>query len=146
MKSQIDWNEIIPLLRKDLRETLMLEAVILLTANRESEAGSGSAPARRRGNGKSLRYWGVRGDGAHLAHISRIYIIHKQKNGLRTDSLMGKLWTKLIESKADTITYPGIASLCKGIAGLEGKQSAAVSYLWSHHLIEVSQKRVAIAE
>jgi len=139
LKSMIDWNEIVPLLRKDLQETLMLEAVMILSAPRRRPAAE--APRKPAVNG--FRYWREKGDGGTLADGSRVYLINREaKLQLRTDSMAGKVWKNVREMKGETISYAGMATLCKAM-GQTGRQGYFIGYLWGRGLIDI--KKVAIA-
>jgi hypothetical protein len=147
MKSTIDWNEIVPMLPKALRETLMLEAVSILSDSpRPRTRTPGVHPPRK---GKiSLRYWRdtPEGQASALAAQGRHYRINKSANGVgRQDSKLGRVWKLLVSSKNDHITYEGLASIAKG---QKAQTAATISQLWSYGLIDVMvpEKKVAIAE
>lgn len=148
MESHINFNELFPHFSRDLQNLIMEEVMRLLVKQARSNGTlrPAKAPARKTPvNG--FRYWGEEGDGGTLAAVHRVYLINKAlgTEKLRHDSGVGQVWTKLLESKNSTISYSGIASLCKGVKGWEGRQSYVIGYLWGRKFIDLG-KSVAIAE
>lgn len=135
MNSIIDWNELVPRLPKQIRDTLYLEAVALLSEQDEGE------PVRRRKKKKStatkMRDWATDGDGQRLSAPGRKYRINKGSPvGLHPNSEIGKLWKYVLESKGDSITYEGLASIAQGYPDLRGAADV-VYYLWARRLIDI---------
>ena len=143
MRSTIDWNEIVPLLKQGLRDTLYMEAITLL-----SNEAPKMMPYRREGRvrgvripgntlKKGLRIWGANGDGQRLCHATRVFRIVKDSKYAPRDGHAGQVWKKLTESKNETISYPGIASICKGVGVEKAKWSAVAGAFWARGLLEV---------
>src|SRR5437870_4445855 len=104
LKSNIDWNEIIPLLPRAKREELYLEAVTLLSQDdRENEP----VKRRRRSVKKMvapLRVWKEQGIPGDLSVAGRKYKINKEsKVQIIAESSLGKLWELVKNSHNDTI-------------------------------------------
>lgn len=149
MKSVIDWNEIVPMLKKELRDSLMLEAVLLLT-DRPGNRGRAPLTAPRRVGPRSTkmnpqaakrngdRSWYAQGDGQFLSAPGRRYRVNKSHPSPPSRGKIGAVWKKLVESKNDTITYEGMAAICKG---QDAKLSATVAQLWERNHIEVEAKK-----
>lgn len=156
MKSVIDWNEIVPMLNKPLRDTLMLEAVLLL--QREGARGNGghqrprSARALPSGESRLKRQWLNEGDGQVLSAPGRRYRVNKNAKRAPQRGKIGAVWAKLVASKNEGITYEGLASICKGE---KVPASAIICALWEAGHIEVERvtdkaavvegKKVAVA-
>lgn len=149
MKSVIDWNEIVPLLKKDLRETLMLEAVMLLSVTGASK-GNGRARSRMAAatETKLDRQWLREGDGQKLSAPGRRYRVNKAALRQPQKGTTGAVWRKLVESKNDVIAYEGVASICKGHKVVT---STMICALWERGFIDVEKaaavesKKVAVA-
>lgn len=153
MRSTIDWNEIVPKLPKAMRDTLFLEAVTILSAaaprsvpmSPATEMRAPRAP-RIQGNSrkKGNRAWLVDGDGKTLGAPGRRYRINKTAATPPSRGKIGAVWAKLIESKNDSITYEGIASICKGqdVSAV----SSMICQLWERRFIDIdTEKKVAVA-
>ena len=157
MKSVIDWNEIVPMLKKELRDTLMLEAVLILSdrpgrrgrtlsqqvrvKHQPRTPGARSTkmnprPSARAANGD--RSWYSQGDGGYLSAPGRRYRINKSAANAPQRGKIGGVWKKLIESKNDSITYEGMAAICKGQGAM---LSATIAQLWERNHIEVEAKK-----
>jgi hypothetical protein len=138
MKSFIDWNEVIPLLPKRTRDDLYLEAVSLL-----SQRDNDEERARRKGKKSTFpkdykRSWKAENIKGTLVQSGRKFkILRNSKEGIKSDSNMGKVWTALVKSTNDVISIEGINSIAKGV-GFERPQDAAL-YLWSRRFLEVSE-------
>jgi hypothetical protein len=131
------------LLPKPLRDTLLLEAVSILSEE--------PRPRTRRphtvNNTTQMRFWNdtPEGHNAMLAAAGRHYRINKDKpSTFRGGGGIGKVWKLLIECKNDHITYEGLTSIAKG---QKLAPAATVSALWSKGMIDVieSEKKVATA-
>lgn len=141
MRSTIDWNEIIPLLPKGMRDSLFLEAVTLLAAKAPNMLPIDRVRApRRAGNSillRGARTWGASGDGYWLAAAGRHYQINKGAPHPPSRGVIGAVWKRLTESKNETIAYEGLMSVCKGAGVTKGKESAFICALWERRFIEV---------
>lgn len=158
--SKLDWNEIVPLLAKDMRDSLYLEAAILLAADSAVEVME-EAPftkkqtMRQRRNkyrkqniakadGLERRYWRQMHPDESLVVAGRRFKINKDvKRRVQIGSAQGRAWTQLKEMKGDYITTEGIYSIAKGNK-IEGAQ--LVSNLWTHHQIDVEPASPVNAE
>lgn len=149
MKSTIDWNEIFPLLKKPLRDTLLLEAVEILSRQPRPEAepprrGNRTPGGTAGGDGiraLGLRSWRIDGPGGTLAAEGQWYRINRKVEGPRRGKI-GRVWKLLKESQNDTISYSGLLSIIKG---QEGQGSSVVAQLWENRCIDVVVKPVAVA-
>ena len=153
MKSVIDWNEIVPKLNKGLRDSLMLEAVVML-----SEQGYRNTPSMPRGNGQYRvkraprervastpgrginRQWLVQGDGQMLSAPGRHYRVLKDAKNPPSRGKIGGVWAKLIESKNSIIAYEGLCAICKG---QKATPSATIAQLWERGFIDLAKIAVA---
>lgn len=138
LKSNIDWNEIIPLLPRAKREELYLEAVTLLSQDdREKELPH---KKKKRAN-RYDRYWEDSGDGKVLSSPGRKFRINKRaKMVFRSTNIYSDMWQLLKESHNDIITYEGIASIWEGIrAKYKSMQplSTVIGTLWARKAIDV---------
>ncbi len=134
LKSMIDWNEIVPRLPKAKREDLYLEAVAILSAAEPPEPRYIAANRRYR---SKMRLWKAEHPNELLADKCRRYSINREMKGamkVRANSGCGRVWTHLLNSKNDSITYEGLASLAKG---QKLQPASLVSALWSKRLIDV---------
>ena len=123
LRSTIDWNEIVPRLQKPLRDTLFLEAVMMLSGESPSVMPITAPEVVRTHNPHrnprppsvvNARRWGELGDGQRLCYPGRVFKIVKNAKEPPNGGQTGRVWAKLIESKNDQISYEGIASICKG--------------------------------
>lgn len=135
LKSNIDWNEIIPLLPRQKREELYLEAVTLLSQDdRENEVLT-----RKRHKSRSkkqvLRKWKEQGIEGPLGEPGRKYKINKESK-IKVFGGVAKLWEVVKASHNDVITYEGLASIAKG----QEYRSVgdAIWNLWSRKLIDIA--------
>ena len=109
MKSHIDWNELFPRFKKELKDTLLLEAVTLLSTSRQrnghdkpEEAVVVKRGRRRLKRGQKsyaqrLRHWGKDGNGGKLSKAGRRYKIVRDSPMApkRSSSKIGKIWAVL---------------------------------------------------
>lgn len=142
MRSTIDWNEIVPRLTKGIRDTLFLEAITMLSAECPQTEPIARVRAKRIPGNLSvrrpeMRTWGHNGSGGRLCYPGRVFKILRGRPNPPSNGLIGGVWKKLLECKTDTITYEGIASICKGVGVDKGKYSAIVGGLWSRGFIDV---------
>jgi hypothetical protein len=145
VKSVIDWNEIVPRLKKDLRDTLMLEAVMLLTAQGASKAnGLGRSRTRLAAapDSKLDRQWLREGDGQKLSAPGRVYRVNKKAERQPSNGKVGAVWKHLCSSQRDTISYEGIASICHGV-DKHMAASTMICALWERGFIDVAKVAVA---
>ena len=149
LRSTIDWNEIVPLLKKELRDTLMLEAVLMLSETPRARQFNGrrthgrstlAHPQAPRVNGD--RSWYETGDGETLSAPGRRYRVNKDAPRPPYRGKLGAIWKALVASKNDVIAYDGIAAICKG---QKAAVSATIAQLWERHFIEVEAKKIAQA-
>lgn len=149
MKSVIDWNEIVPMLPKSMRDSLMLEAVLLLSSVRGKGNGSDKRPRAARAlppaESRLKRQWLNEGDGQVLSAPGRRYRVNKTAKRAPKRGKIGAVWAKLLASKNDAITYEGLASICKGE---KVAASAVICALWEAGHIEVERvgDKVAVVE
>jgi hypothetical protein len=129
MKSMIDWNEIVPMLPKAMRDDLWLEAVTLLSSGEKPV----KKPSSKSHNNGYKRLWTKDGPGGTISSV-KSFIIHKDKVSLRPDSKAGKAWALIRTSKNDVMSYAGLASI---FAGQKLEPAAAVSQLWAKGFIDV---------
>jgi len=138
IQSHIDWNELFPLLPKPLRDSMLLEAVTLLSTPHRSRNGAAveSSTSKRHG----IRWTGT----GRLACAGRKYNINRTAFQGRGFGALGKLRKQLIESKGDTITYEGIVSLQKGN---EFQAQRSIFALWKQGTLiptwEVGKKEIS---
>ena len=141
MRSNIDWNEIVPRLKKPLRDTLMLEAVLMLTdgaKDREPKRDIRISGPVRRGE----RSWLQDGDGKQLNMAGRYYRINRKAAAQPTRGKIGEVWKKVMECKNDFISYEGLATIC---TGQKAAVSATICQLWARRHIDVDTKKVVQA-
>lgn len=139
--SFIDWNEVVPLLPKQLQETLYLEVIPMLMVGGEAPYTKNKIIRKQyrvgKGNGVlPKRLW--KGDHPNelLARSGRKFKINKDRKikGPTIGSKAGKMWEKLKESKGDIITIEGLYSLAKGF-DLDG--ASVVSHFWSDRRLDI---------
>lgn len=136
MNSIIDWNELVPRLPKQIRDTLYLEAVSLLS----EQDGDDPKPKRKKKKTSTaikMRDWKSDGDGQKLAAPGRKYRINKGTAvNINPTSEIGKLWKYVLESKGDSISFEGLASIAAGYPDLRS-EADVIYYLWARRLIDV---------
>ena len=140
IKSHIDWNELFPLLPRTLKDSMLLEAVQILSAG-ATKRRSRRAPPGVDGNvanailPKTLRAWAEKGDGKGLAKEGRHYRIVSSKPPI-TKGGVKDIWDKLLDHKGDFVAYETILKMVKG-----NKVDAVnnISYLWRTGRLEVAQ-------
>lgn len=158
--SKIDWNEVVPLLPKDMRDSLYLEAVVMM-AESDTAALTEEAPYSKnktmrqrrnqyrkqnisKANGLERRYWRKLHPNESLVVSGRRFKINRDvKRRVQIGSAQGRAWTQLKESKNDYITTEGLYAIAKGNK-IEGAQ--LVSNLWTHHQIDVEPATPATVE
>lgn len=148
LKSNIDWNEIIPLLPSKKREDLYLEAVTLLS-QQDREREKTPQPTRKYKSSRKERQWTRDGDGHALSAPGRKYKINKKAKYIPRDGggAFKKLWDKLVESHNDLITYEGVYSIWHGIAKTkEYPVSTVIAQLWAKRMIDVAENKVVATE
>jgi hypothetical protein len=147
LRSHIDWNELFPHFKKELRETLMLEAVTILSGRRPSTTTAAAAPKpvkhrivrAAKPTTRYKRRWSIDGTGGRLAHAGRVYRIVldpslNYPSPLRPNSKLATLWNVLSKHKTETVTYEGMVDLCDQIdLGVH----ATIANMWSMGLLEV---------
>lgn len=157
--SKIDWNEVVPLLPKDMRDSLYLEAVVMLAEN-DTAAMTEEAPYSknktmrqrrkqyRKGNkmkadGLERRYWRAEHPGERLVVPGRRFRINKE-TPWRTNpsSAQGRAWTTLKEMKNGHITTEGLYAVAKGNK-LDGSQM--VAHMWTNRQIDVDDEQPTAA-
>lgn len=149
LKSNIDWNEMFPHFKKELRDTLLLEAVTILSSRRVTNGHDKPARIVQR---KALveattekkqshtnqysRYWRKHGPGGKLARAGRSYSINRNAKSppIKKGTKLIKIWNVLLRNGADSFTFEAFIDLCNN-AGLDG--NATLSQLWSKGCIEV---------
>jgi hypothetical protein len=148
LKSQIDWNEIVPLLPKAKREDLYLEAVMLLSlATPRRRNGSAVHKPDTRKIDPRFRYWRETANGKSrgtLAGPGKRYILNKNTKTPPKFGKLGDAWKQITSQtwKNDTITYEQICAIMKGV---KLEPSSAVSTLWSKRAIDCADLRAAAA-
>ena len=144
IKSHIDWNELFPLLPKAIRDSLLLEAVTLLSAStrktrrtrRPLVGDNGSLnPQPNVQLPDSLRIWEESGDGHTLAAKGRHYRIISSKPPI-TKGEVKVFWEKLLDHKGDFVAYETILKMCGNHKKLAVN---CVNYLWRTGRLEVAQ-------
>jgi hypothetical protein len=136
MRSKIDWNEIVPLLKKELREQLLAEALVLLSVT-GGPKGNGSRPRSRLAaapDTKLARQWLRDGDGQMLSAPGRRYRLIKDHKRPPANGVIGRVWRRVLESKTDAITYEVLASICKSE---KITPSTMICTMWERGFIEV---------
>jgi|SRR5882672_9013756 len=142
VKSHIDWNEMFPRLKKELRDTLLLEAVTLISVSRHRANGE-HKPARvikRRGQKRPMkdRHWRESGDGGKLCREDRVYKVmadaSPNPNIGGHNSKLAKVWAVLTKHGTGTVTYEALSDLVEQV-GLQPPATSA--QLWGARRIEV---------
>ncbi len=148
MKSHIDWNELFPRFKKELKDTLLLEAVTLLSTSRQrnghdkpEEAVVVKRGRRRLKRGQKsyaqrLRHWGKDGNGGKLSKAGRRYKIVRDSPMApkRSSSKIGKIWAVLTKHNQDSVGYESLIDMAEQ---MELEPHATVANLWSHYCLEV---------
>lgn len=126
MKSKIDWNEIIPKLKKEMRDSLYLEAVAILSDEEPIEKKISED-----------RVWEKEGDGQYLAKPGRKYHIWKSvARQIRPSSKVNKFWEKLKELNKEIISYEVMDSIANG---MDTNVSQMIVYLWARKFIDIAK-------
>jgi hypothetical protein len=145
IKSHIDWNELFPLLPRATRDTLLLEAVTLLSADPTKRRKSRQAPlgedigpdtilsSKNAQLPKTLRTWAEKGDNRPLAAPGRHYRIVSSKPPI-TKGEVKAIWEGLLERKTDYVAYE---TVLKTLKGDRVKTSNHINYLWRTGRLEV---------
>lgn len=134
MKSNIDWNEIYPLLSQESQQLLMQEAITILSNPKLERA---ARIKRRTVNGSvhngRIRLWRDAKMTGQLWHPSRTYLISaKPRMRIDANSEVGRFWTAIAGSSE--LTY---AELTKAGKGFPSRTSALVAYLWNRHFLDI---------
>lgn len=112
LKSHIDWNELFPLMSKELRETMVLEAITILGGfkRRNSQENTFTRSHKEPVHG-GYREWNAGPyAGTKLVAPGRKYIINREAKGFKFGRI-GNLWRTLVDSKHDTVSYEDIYKL-----------------------------------
>jgi hypothetical protein len=141
IRSHIDWNELFPLLPRTLKDSMLLEAVQILSAGATRRRRSRRAPPGVDGNvanavlPQTLRTWAEKGDGKVLAKAGRHYRIVSSKPPISKGEVKNT-WDKLLEHKGDFVAYKTVLKMVKG-----DKVAASnnINYLWRTGRLEIAQ-------
>ena len=142
MKSFIDWNEVFDELPKALRETLMLEAVQVLSQGKKGKTRRGPRLVVEKGSPpavlpESLRTWSRDGtDRAPLAAPERHYRVNSTKSDI-TKGDVKLIWEQICKHKGDFIAYETILKMC---GGDRAKAGVHINYLWRTQRLDVQVK------
>lgn len=138
IRSHIDWNELFPMLPKQLRDTMLLEAVTVLSKagqpprrNRALPGGITDEPNASLPN--SLRTWARDGDGKRLAGPWRHYRIIVSRTQITKGEIKG-IWEAILATGKDFIAYEGILKICKQDKILT---TNSINYLYRTYRLEV---------
>jgi hypothetical protein len=141
IKSHIDWNELFPLLPRTLKDSMLLEAVQILSAGATRKRRSRRPPAGVDGNvanvllPKTLRNWEEQGDRKVLAKPGRHYRIVSSKPPI-TKGAVKDIWDKLLEHKGDFVAYETILKTVKNDKTVATNN---INYLWRTGRLEIAQ-------
>jgi hypothetical protein len=143
LRSHFDWNEIVPLLPKAKRDDLYLEAILILS-NQDGRLTMRGVRTRRRSNGHApdtrktsgeFRFWRQTGNPyGTLSGPGHKYTINRDAKKAPSYGKLAAVWKHMLSSKNDSITFEGIASICKGV---KLEPSAAIATLWSKRAIDL---------
>lgn len=141
-KSYIDWNELFPLLPKTVRDSMLLEAVQIISTGKSRRRSAPRRPQEEANGAEavlpaSLRTWASAGDGHALAAEGRVYRIIYSRPPIHKGDVK-ELWDKLSSMTAQTVTFEHILRL-----NSKAERHVTVShvnYLWRTGRLEVDKR------
>jgi len=140
IRSHIDWNELFPLLPRTLKDSMLLEAVQILSTG-ATRRRRGRRPPGVDGNvanavlPQTLRTWAEKGDGKALAKAGRHYRIVSSKPPISKGGVKD-IWDTLLDHKGDFVAYETILKMVKSDKTAANNN---ISYLWRTGRLEVAQ-------
>lgn len=138
LKSNIDWNEIIPRLPKAKRDDMYLEAVTLLSQE-PSKGKIGRNGDWSRAHGK--RVWSDAKVEGGMTDETRVYRINVGAKKTPHRGALGTVWAALAKIKGgeiDFTTLEKIAKNCKGGRSKKAQSGTAIAHqLWARGFLDV---------